>query len=508
MKRTFLLIAAAMLIAVGCNKFPTDSELPSNWDVDIYLPIIDEGYSVLDLLESDEGYFIDSISKKGVFSIVIDTFAQKTCAGELIEDVAQIEDYELTLPPVSGTVPLMLPFTNPEAKLDTAFFTNGNLRFYVNNQTDGKLDFKIEFPGAKRLNGKVFTVEFDVAQGEICDEIHHLENIAYSSRDYPNDNNKIKSVVTVDYGGSTGTYTTRFSLKKTKASFAKGVLIQSDPKQIGETLWMSLDSTIRRYSENITFLNPTFTILCDYYSNHHDNFEALIFDNDLAGLRTNSSEKVSLVEKANGKPFLDSVLIQGEVYEKVATAENTNVVDFIKFLPDSISLTSMVEVNPNSKYGTITDLDTLTISAILNLGNQIRIEALNHIDTIDMDISDDIRVLLEDALEVDFKFDFWNSMQLAAIAEVDFLNLEMDSLFTRQIVIDPSMTSNSADFRHTQSEITLVEDEIAMLRDSYYIRLSFDINTEGENGGMHLGTKDSLKVKSKFRVQYHLDTEE
>ncbi len=498
-----IFILTTLLIIGGCNKFPSDSELPKNWDVDVYLPIIEEGYSILDLLESDEGYFIDSLGKTGVFSIVVDTFAHKTCAGELIENVAKVEDYQLTLPPASGSMLVMLPFSDPDVRLDTSFFVYGELRFNVSNNTDGEIDFKIEFPGAKRMNGDIFKVEFSVAEGETHNEIYNLEKIAYSSREYSKQNNTIKSNVSVDYHGNQGTVTALFSLTNTRSDYAKGIL--KSEQEIGDVLAMSLDSNIRRYSENIIFLNPTFTLLCDYQSTHNENFDVLVYDNELSGLRANSNEKIELIHKSNGKPFLDSVLLKGKIYEEKAIAENTNVVDFVNFLPDSISLHSMVKVNPNKKYGIITNEDTLNISAILSLGDEIKIESLNHVDTLDMDISEDIRVLLDNALEVDFKFDFWNSMQLASVADINFLSLDFDSLFTKQITIEPSVND---DFRHTHSQITLVKDEIDMLSDSYYIRLSFIINTEGENGDMQLRTNDSLKVKSKFRVKYHLDTEE
>lgn len=504
MKKILLAVVFIVLLFPGCGKIPSDFTAPTKWDVGIYLPLLEEEYGILELFDDADSINIDSNSVPGMFEIVTDTFWRKDPVSNLVEDLVKLDSSNLDIPPVSGTMPVFIPFKNGTS-IDTAYFIDGYIEITVSNGTSGTMDFQIVFPGAHTILGNQFTIAETVAAGKTEEHLYPLNDIAYSSRNYPDNKNSIKAEVTVDYENTDGAANVFFDMGGTRVSYAEGIIKQTEPKFSSESIAVELDSNIREYADNITFLQPTLNLQASYKANHSHFYDILLEENTFSG-RNNSGDSI-IIRDSDGQIALRKMYIRNGRFDTLLTSQNSNIEDFINFYPDYLSLRSLININPEEKFGIIAEHDTINIMAILSLGNRIKIENLTYRDTVDVDIDEDFKTELARADSLILYFTVENSMQLAPEIKIDFMNSIYEILLSKATVFEASDTASPDDYKTSKVQIALTGDEISLFEDTDYLRLSVLLNTAGQDGSMGLHTRDSIKISSKCTLKFPIDLE-
>ena len=510
MKKIVILLLFVMVFITACNKLPNDNSNPTNWDVNIYLPIIKDGLSAMDLFDNPDNLIIDSLSLPGVFSLKLDTFSMRTSAAKFLTDVAVVDFQKVVIPVESGDKTGLLPFQNDESYIDSIHFVQGDLLLSVENTTTGNATFTFEILGSKTSSGKSYIINIALAAGEKSEKIYSIAGVSYSTREFPDDKNGINLAVSAEYedNESEAKIPASVSLGNTKAIYASGIMLMGPAIDLSESMAIDIDSNIREFSEELTVMEPELSMIIDYIpDNHNDIIDVVLYNNHLYGRKQYSTSEFELQDNL-GNPIFDSLFIINGDYETRFNSTNSNIIDLFNYMPDSLSLKSMAQLYSNNEYGIIKETDTLVSSFLLSLGNKFKIDGLRYRDTAETIIPVDIRDVIEDSKLAEFIFEFDNSMQLVISMTLNFMDENYSTMFSRDLTADESMTVDITDFRHTKNTVLVEGEDLQKLKNLYYVEFDLLFQTTGDDASMILHEHDSLKLSSRFRLLYNLDLED
>jgi hypothetical protein len=277
------------------------------------------------------------------------------------------------------------------------------------------------------------------------------------------------------------------------------------------------------YRGKLFIREGTLSLRSEYLSTHHNFFELEIADIEINGIRNNGDQKALVRNDGQNLTFS----LDNGIYSITLSESNSNLTEFISFLPDSIVITSEYILNPGNDHiiRTVTNQDSIRFSVQFNTKSIFAIKQTNYIDTLAIDLSQDDRERIRDGVGADLNIYLENAIPIDAFVKATLTDENYSPLFTltknqngvdslqflgSQVnngtgkIVSPTVTLNT---------IKLDSAKIIQLSNARYVIISTTVNTKNatnENPNpptVQFKSSDWLNIKCYGKVKYHVNQE-
>lgn len=493
MNNNKIILLLLSILVISCSKITDDINSP-DYDIDIYLPLVQERFYADSLLKDN---IIISDEQDGQFlQLVLDTFQYQIQLKDLIENIIQADTILIKTVLKNTKLALQIPF-NSGLDIDSASFSGGEFVIDLENNTDSKIECTLYFPGLINSKGLALKLDYSIAKGKQHHTAIPLANMTFSKKLQGNNGTQLAFILESNTSSNTGTVDITASVEKSSIHYVKGILPPGEPYKINQSINFDLDKNLIDYNDNIDFISPTLELTTKYISNIMN-----IFDISLNENKFTCSKDMEILEilNKNNEAVMSNILIKNGHFKKVLNKDNSNIKDIISFLPNEISLTAFAQINPDTLKGEISENDIIQIQGLFTLGSQINVDNLIYTDTTEFKDSDIIIENSENIKSVEIFLEFKNSLAISIKSDFEFLDTNGVGLFSKYIVLEPAEKKDNIFIPKIQTKsIKLNMNEINMLTKTRLIALNFIVNSIGEDG-IRIAINDFIDVKSKIHI--------
>jgi hypothetical protein len=211
---------------------------------------------------------------------------------------------------------------------------------------------------------------------------------------------------------------------------------------------------------------------------------------NIIGKRNDGSE-FYLRDKANNSNF--SIRIMNGSHNTTFTEVNSNINEFISFLPDSVILRAEYIVNPESNTGTFSSLDSIRFETDFSTRSYLALQNTIVEDQTPLEISQHERDDINKGKAADVKFEIKNGIPLSVWLKIDLFDENNNYLFT---LTESNEGGDSISFRGASVDdngealepflnpvktITLNESQVQLFSKTNYIKYRIGFSTEGSH---------------------------
>ncbi|MGE5435915.1 MAG: hypothetical protein ACM3O3_01695, partial [Syntrophothermus sp.] len=274
-------------------------------------------------------------------------------------------------------------------------------------------------------------------------------------------------------------------------------------------------SEIESYKDKL-FLKEANLKLKTIYNPYYNNQFSLKIDSiNIMGIKGN--QRIFL------RDSLGSQLLNLFVQEGSNTIDfnesNSNIKDFLTFLPDSIIIDGSYKILGLNTKGTVTNIDQIEFQTLFSTKSQLAIKKTNITDTMNVNIDADQRQDIQRGKYAKLNFEVDNALPFKVSVKVIMLDSLYNPLFTlTRLNGQDSIEFSSSVIDHNTGEaispssnkffIYLNEDEIKLFSKAYYASLSAVIETEGANQiippVVSIKASDWIKMKAYGLINYNV----
>jgi hypothetical protein len=494
-----LIYILIVLILNSCVDIKDNYSTPT-WDADLNIPLTNREYSVDELAKQSKYITIDSSSDNYFLVIQTDTLHERYGLNKFTDDRLNISIDEINIPLNMNVIDL--PISYPEGvEVDSAQFYSGNLNFKILNTSANVVSATIFFPNYL-VNGVPISIDINIPANGTFEKSITLTNISYTSSVYTD---KSKFLIKIMSGNIAGEII-KFSMNisQTKFTYISGLIPARQLDDINSLMSMQITDKIRNLRDKLSLYNTELIFSANYLSDISDLFDILLQNTIIKGVSLDN--QVRYFTK-NGQSNLGEYLIEkGKFYEKFDNS-NTNVSEFISFLPDTIKMNSQVYMNPYNKRGSARMTDSFDVKVIINALGMIAAEDVEYTDTVHLELSSENRTRIIDAKQAKITIETENEIPVGTNLTAYFCNNDFLSLFEKNAYIDPA-TANSEGISSSPSKnkivIDLNGDEIKKLAETFVIIVKLKLSTY-DSKNIALRAFDKIKIKAYCSLKYNIN---
>lgn len=512
-------------LIIGCFDLPEELILPE-WDVDLNVPITNKTYTIYDMfkpesknsltttLTGDDFYLVQSgdYGAKSEVANYLDMFDQGPISQSFV------------IPANTPETTTFLAFPD-EMEIEEATFKSGFLSFAIQNPSNGLILTLFRIPGIIKPNGTELQIECSLPAFSSDSIIYDLTNHRYSIPvNQPEQNkNSLQMVASANSSVSgsfenVNSYLFNFSFSSLTGSIQRTSL---GNKRISTSLDLNDAADFR---DKFFIKEGSLSLRTEYISTNQNNFGFEVSNIQISAMRKNGEQK--LLRRIDGQSITFS-LVNGS-YNLTFNESNSNLTEFISFLPDSVVISAEYILNPSNDHlvKTVSNQDSIKFSVQLSTKSIFAIKQTNFTDTLEIDLSQDDREKIRDGMGADLNIYLENAIPIDAFVKVTLTDENYSPLFTltknqngvdslqflgSQVnnntgqIISPTVTLNT---------IKLDSAKIMQLSNAHYVIISTTMNTKNatnENPNpptVQFKSSDWVNIKCYGRVKYHFGSEE
>lgn len=528
MKRLNVLVGILSFLILsffGCFDLPEDLILPE-WDIDINVPLTDKTYTIYDMYKPESKFSITSALNNDDFYLIQSDHYSTTSD---VADYIQLLDNE-TLSQ-SFTIPANMPAQSlymvfpEEIEIDQATFASGFISIAVENPSLGDINSSLRVPGIKKPDGSELIFELNVAALSTDSIIYNLSNHEYilpASQPMENKNSlQLLAAANSPLNGSFENVTMYMS--NFKFSSITGSLPRTSLGIKKTSATLSLND-VADFRGKIFIEEGYMSLKAQYVAGYENIFELEISDVKINGIRNNG--EVQALARTDGKAISYN-LVNG-FYELTLDESNSNLTEFISFMPDSVVISSEYILNPlnNKLVRRVTNQDSIKFSLQFATRSVFALKESNFIDTVDIDLSQDDREKIRDAMGADLNVYLENAIPIdafvrATLTDENYIPLltltrnpsGVDSLLFSGSQVNTS-TGEIISPTITLNKIELDSAQIVNLSNSFHLIISTTVNTKNAANDnpnppkVQLKSSDWLNIKCFGKVKMHVNGED
>jgi len=525
------LIIVFLFFISGCVKLPEDVVAP-NWDTDFNIPITNKTYKLAEIIKPQKYIDIDSDSNY-IFSS--DVYTYSTGVAEYLDksDETNSQDDDLIASNEERDVYVEFP---GGIKLSSAKFREGLLTFHADNLSSSEnVIINIRIPGLKDSSGKVLSGQLTLLPGDSGTLSTVLNDYYYQKPPSQPDSLDHGFLVKITASSNSNTAETHidFTTSGFKFKSATGYFPSKTLELVENRTNLEFGNDISNFKGNIYLTGAVLKLKAQYLSSSINPFELELKNFQVNGYSLQDNKQVQLIFKNISElnsPTSSAISFKLGTVDTIFNESNSNINDFISFLPDEMVINTSPVMNPDDdkNYKTVTENDSVKIESFLTtkgidlISNpQVTIKKSTLKDTLELDIDQSDRDALSDGKNADINIQVTNYIPLTSwikitLADKDYKMLSsittsndgVDSLkFSGAKVNSTSGVVTSAS-QSTQT-INLSSSQIQSLADAYYAIVSVSLETSSYNETnpvrVLLRASDWVEIRASGRVKYNLN---
>ncbi len=500
MAKTYIiaLIFLLSLTANSCYELPDNFTLPE-WDVDLNIPITQQEYKLEDIIKRDKYIGYDSLNGGLAYILKSDTTYRQFSIEEFLDNQMDGSYSNFQAPLANGKAEAMLTLNNG-ARIDSAFIESGTLEASITNFADNVLDFKLTFPELLNSQGNSLIIYGSAEPNGKYILDQDLALFSYGNPDSGN-NDKIRFVIEATGDFIADTISIEVAIKDTRLGYVEGVLPETKIDTMSGAFTLPLTDDVRKFRDKVYLGNVQFTLNGKYVSDYEEIFDVVLQNLKINGIRNDGNE-IELKQAGN---YIEDIYVDNGGFAKVFTSDNSNISEFLSFLPDSISITTGALFNPNMKSAIATILDSIRLSFHFSALGAIKLDTISFTDTLMFEISPEYRDEIRNAKSADIKFEFDNRIPIGSQLIAAFADSSFNLYFTKNFDVPGAeiLTANASPspviIDHV---ITLDSTEIQQLATTGYILLDWKFSTTETQYEIIIRPEYTVGVKAYCGIRY------
>lgn len=516
------IVSPLIFTIAGCFDLPEEIILPE-WDVELNVPIIDRTYTLYDMFKPESKFSVNStLASNDFYLIQTDNLSSNTGVADYISflETASVSQ-NIIVPANAPATAIYLEFPD-QLEIDRAVFENGFLSIAFQNPSPAAIASYLRVPGIQKPDGSELVIESNVpafsSDSIVYDLTDHFYSLPVSQPAQTKNSLQLVASANSMVNGSyeyVHFYLSNLNFKSITGSLPR---LSMGNKRTSSSLNVNEAAD---YRGKLFIKEATLNLKSEYISAHENSFEVEIYNIKLTGLRM-SGEELQLTRK-DGQAITFR-LING-IYNLSLNESNSNITEFITWLPDSIVIASEYIINPSddNEVRTITNQDSIKFSVQFSTKSIFAIKETNFVDTLDIDLSQDERDKIQDGMGADLNIYLENAIPINAFIKATVTDENFSPLFiltrtqngidslqflggqvnnTTGEVISPLITLNS---------ISLNSAQVQQLSNARHVILSTTVSTSNSNNfnppTVQFKSSDWLRIKSYGKVKYHVNLE-
>ncbi len=492
MKNLYYIFVA--IILNGCIDLPNDINMPE-WDVDLNLPITDRFYNIDSLLKDSDYSRVENIGNYIVYSFYTDTLKYKSGIAEFLENKLDFEYLNFKFPLAEGNLQVNIPLPD-SISIETATFLSGNCSIELQNLSATPFSYDITFSDFSNAQGSL-NLNNSISEYELQTYKFGLDDLEANL----SDNNNISLSVNAK-GNFNQSDSAIFSIRftKTNIEYLKGKLPPTFIENISESINIDFDKQVEDFRNHIKLDGAQLFINAKYISDYVNIPEVKFIKLALIG----SFQNDSVYFEENGNNSLSDIVFTGSTFNKIYDSDNSNVNDFISFLPSSISFSGNSIINPNNKYFEASIFDSIEVNSFIKAPLALNIDSISIIDTVEHKIGSE-KENLEDANEATIFCRLTNGLPVDIVAIITIVDNMFQNIVTKNFNILPAETLNEIEFVPNISNISIPLDSLDLNRisKSFFVIYKLQLKSSTDIITKFKAT-DGIDIKSYLEIDYRI----
>ncbi len=488
-----------ILFLNACVDIKDNYTAPS-WDTDLNIPLTNREYSVDELAKQSHYITVDSTTDNYFLLIQTDTLQERYGLNKFTDDRLNFNIDEIEVPLSMSEIDI--PISYPQGvEVDSAQFFSGGINIKIVNTSSNIVTGTLLFPNYI-VNGSPLSININIAPNATYTNILNLGDIYYTSAPSPDKSKFLVKIVSGNIAGEIIRFS--MSIKNTKFSYISGLIPSRQLDDISSQMTIQINDKVKALRDKLSLYNTELIFTAKYLSDISDLFDILIQNTNIKGISRDN--QVRYFTK-NGQSNLGNYLIEkGNFYQKYDNS-NSNVSEFISFLPDTIKMNSQVYMNPYNKRGSARMTDSFDIKVIFNALGMISAEDVEYSDTVNLELSNENRDRIIDAKQAKITIETENEIPVGTNLTAYFCNNDYISLFEKKAYIDPA-TANSEGISISPSKNKIVIDlndaEIKQLSETFVIIIKLKLSTF-DSKSVALRAFDKIKIKAYCSLKFTIN---
>ena len=513
---------------VGCVDLPNDIIMPQ-WDVDLNIPLLKKSYILDDIVESEKEPNISIDPIDNLYVIQSDNYHSSTGVSQFLQVENESSSMDNVLPVVENdSLQLYVPFPD-DIQIDRAVFKSGSIDFdFTNHSVFSDMHINIQIPGIIKPDGSKLSLNFIVHANSSLTSTYVLEDHNYQepANQISFFKGQIWLIAKTSSLDSMAFASFNVITKKMKFKSANGYIPTKIIQVEQESYKVDLGADIENYKDKISLKDAQLNVTSQYITNVSDPCEIEIRNLSIVGKRNSGElERLLFYENVNSPSSLAFRFNNGKL-QKIFDETNSNITDFISFLPDSIIVNADYVLNPDDdkSYRNVDEMDSVVFETNFNTKSSLVLKTTNITDTLDIDISDDNRNEISKAQSAALTITAENHIPLTAFFKITLADENYNPLFTLNgnDGLD-SLQFLGASIDHTTGEvlsstenihkIILTGDKIQKLSQSKFAFISVSVRSKDaleDNQNPPFVTfhpTDWITLKSFGNIKYRLNSD-
>ncbi len=523
LRGVYICLIAFTFTFAGCFDLPEELIMPE-WDVDLNVPLTNKTYTLYEMFKPESQSFIStSINNENFYLIRTNKIETSSEVTNYISVAAEnIISNNFILPADATTNQTFIVFPD-SVEIEKATFIGGHISLTIENPQPAPLFSRIKIVGIKKPDGSELIIESNLEPFGRDSINNDLTGYEY---DFPQtlssqNKNGLHLEATASCSLPNAFEVVHFYGYGFRFSSVTGILPKHSLgiKSTSSFLEINDASTLR---DKIFIKECSLSLKSNYSSLHHNNFNLEFKDVRIIGRRNDGAEK--LLRRSDGQHI--NLIVQNGTAEYVFDQDNSNISDFISFLPDSVFLSAEYILNPlNDRVSrTITNQDSIDFIASFSVKSIFALKQTNFKDTVEIEISQDERDKIRNSGEADLNINIENAIPIDAHLKATVTDENYNPLFvlTKSLSGSDSLFFAGGQVNHATGQIIsptfsvnsiiLRSNQLNQLADARYIILSTTISTTNSfstNPPMvQFKSSDWLKMKCFGKIKYHVGSGE
>ncbi|GEM_PF-1573830 len=510
-KLLLLSIFSISIIFTSCD-LPTNFTAPQ-WDADLNVPITEKNYVLRDIVKTNKNLLTEeSPLEKGKFlyKVLSDNYVQDFQIGDFLQDQlnASYDNLAFFVSTIDTTAFVDI---QSGSSIDSAYVTQGVLEIIIDSKATSDVNFNLKLPGFTDANGNARETGGIVPANSQKIFTAILDNSVYSSR---NQASSAQLMLTLKMSGQTPgqALDIKINIKNTKFYLVSGVIPTKTLNPISKSVSLPLTKDVTNFRDKFTLSNAALNLNADYVTRFPNSvFDVVMKDVKVIGKRASDGSKINLTSKTGNTNFGDFTIRKGKFFRKFNN-DNSNIAEFLTFLPDSITLESGIIVNPNVEKGTATVDDTIRITVAVEALSYVDLNQLTTTDTLALGIDDNVRKEIRNGKFARLIYEITNYIPINTDFTIDFADGTYQTLFTKtanasggQFTNDNQVTPSGP---NPSKKIELTGEEILKLADAKFVILKTVASTTQPSRAdikNYVSPDMQMKIKAYAQIKYHIN---
>jgi len=366
-------VALGIVVFSSCVDLPDEFLIPS-WDFELNIPLKSDVYLVEDILTLDSNISIDSTSAEyRAYYVTGDKYEEKFNTKEFIEGQLDFDNGKLyTFPLSTADSSIIIDFTEG-VEIDSANISAGAIIINMDNASDKLVTVTITIPDFVDYSDNVFEKILTIAPNEQNKQsVLSIENHIFISPNSPIPTGELKIDINLASESSQDEVSFNLQIAGSDFKFIKAKIPSRDIDPVNESIELPMTDDAREARDILTFKDATMTLsaLLSPEDNRENSFDARLYNISIIGIRSGTIQTIKLIDKADG----DQLTVKNGKLNKIYDNANSNISEFLSFLPDEIKISADLQMNPSGGLGVATNNDEINLSFEIKTSSDIKID--------------------------------------------------------------------------------------------------------------------------------------